>query len=145
MPTRYGTRALADARPVTGPGFPYVERLDGAGLIAVGKSSAPEFALLPTTEPLLYGPVRNPWALDRSAGGSSGGAAAAVAAGPGAPAHAADGGGSVPIPAACCGVVGLTPGTGRPLRPRHKNGKAPGRGRVGSFVVILVVGRVLKK
>src|SRR3546814_4087086 len=58
MPTRYGTRALADARPVTGPGFPYVERLDGAGLIAVGKSSAPEFALLPTTEPLLYGPVR---------------------------------------------------------------------------------------
>src|SRR3546814_17174093 len=96
MPTRYGTRALADARPVTGPGFPYVERLDGAGLIAVGKSSAPEFALLPTTEPLLYGPVRNPWALDRSAGGSSGGAAAAVAAGPGAAAPSGDGGGRPP-------------------------------------------------
>src|SRR3546814_17035226 len=113
MPTRYGTRALADARPVTGPGFPYVERLDGAGLIAVGKSSAPEFALLPTTEPLLYGPVRNPWALDRSAGGSSGGAAAAVAAGIVPLAHAAAGGGAIRIPAACCGGVGLKPGRGR--------------------------------
>src|SRR3546814_12604266 len=98
MPTRYGTRALADARPVTGPGFPYVERLDGAGLIAVGKSSALEFALLPTTEPLLYGPGRNPWAPDRSAGGSSGGAAAAGAAGLGPAVHGAGGGGGGRVP-----------------------------------------------
>ena len=90
-----------------------VRRYKRAGLIILGKTNTPEFGLMPTTEPRQHGPTRNPWDTSRTAGGSSGGSAAAVAAGMVAAAHANDGGGSIRVPAACCGVVGLKPTRGR--------------------------------
>jgi amidase len=84
-------------------------RFQRAGFVVCGKTNTPEFGILPTTEPRRFGASRNPWNINHSTGGSSGGSAAAVASGMVPVAHANDGGGSIRIPAACCGLVGLKP------------------------------------
>src|SRR5437868_8734588 len=98
-------------------------RFLATGVTIFGKSSTPEFGLMPTTEPRLFGPTRTPWNPEHSSGGSSGGAAAAVAARILPVAHASDGGGSIRIPASASGVFGLKPSRARnPLGPDRGEG-----------------------
>ena len=111
MPTRQGSRFIP-AVPSKHDSI-LTTRFRRAGFFPLGKTNVPEFGLVPTTESKLYGPSRNPFDLERSTGGSSGGSAAAVAAGVVPVAHANDGGGSIRIPASCCGLVGLKPTRGR--------------------------------
>ncbi len=108
-----GNVALREAMPVSEADTTLVSRFRAAGLVTLGRTNSPELGSLPVTEPVAYGPTRNPWDTDRVPGGSSGGAAAAVAAGMVPIAHASDGGGSIRIPASCCGLVGLKTSQGR--------------------------------
>ena len=119
VPTRLGSR-------LTGQGVPFPDdtdlmtRFKQAGLATLGRTSCPEFGFNASTEPLSNGPTRNPWDTSRSSGGSSGGSAALVAARALPVAHANDGGGSIRIPAAWCGLVGLKPTRGRtPVGPDY--------------------------
>jgi amidase/6-aminohexanoate-cyclic-dimer hydrolase len=106
-----------------------VERYKAAGLVLFGKTNTPEFGLTMTTEPAMYGPCRNPWNTDHSTGGSSGGAGAVVAARINPMANASDGGGSIRIPAAACGVFGM-----KPTRARNPSGPDRGEGWNGCSV-----------
>ena len=114
--TTNGSRSLGDWVPDVDSAP--VARLRAAGAIVVGKTNTPEFGMRPVTEPERFGPARNPWDPDLITGGSSGGSAAAVAAAMVPVAHGTDAGGSIRIPASCCGVVGLKPTRFRvPLGP----------------------------
>ena len=108
-----GNRLLQRITPPADHDSAFIGRLRATGAVIVGKTSTPEFGLVPYTEPELTGPTRNPWDLTRTPGGSSGGSGAAVAARLVPLATGGDGGGSIRIPAACCGLVGLKPTRGR--------------------------------
>lgn len=108
-----GMRFLRDADHHASRTDALARRFLDAGFVVLGRTNTPEIGLLPTTEPDSYGPTHNPWKTGHSPGGSSGGSAAAVASGMVAVAHANDGGGSIRIPASCCGLVGLKPTRGR--------------------------------
>jgi Asp-tRNA(Asn)/Glu-tRNA(Gln) amidotransferase A subunit family amidase len=111
VPTSAGSRLFATLPAAADNAI--VEAYRRAGLVVFGKTNTPEFGLEPVTEPELFGPCHNPWDVTRTPGGSSGGAAAAVAAGIVPAAHASDGGGSIRIPASCCGLFGMKPSRGR--------------------------------
>jgi len=111
VPMTQGCRALKDHIPDHDDEI--VVRLKKTGVIIIGKANTPEFGLLGITEPELFGPCRNPWNTDHTPGGSSGGSAAAVAAGIVPLAAGSDGGGSIRIPSACCGLFGFKPSRGR--------------------------------
>jgi amidase len=111
MPLTSGSNLFGDFEPAADAFL--VTRLRRAGFVIVGKTALPEFGIMSVCEPERHGPTANPWDLSRTPGGSSGGAAAAVAAGMIPLAHGNDGGGSIRIPAACCGLVGLKAARGR--------------------------------
>jgi amidase len=110
-PVTYGSHGAPEGVSELGEISP--DKLRDAGFILAGRTNTPEFGPITVTENLRYGPTRNPWDPDRTPGGSSGGAGAAVASGMFPIAHATDGGGSIRIPASCCGLVGLKVSRGR--------------------------------
>ncbi|MCY3925307.1 MAG: amidase family protein, partial [bacterium] len=112
-PCHLGTRVLRDIDYRASGDGNHVACLRRAGFTFPGRTNTPELGQVATTEPLAYGPTRNPWNSDRGPGGSSGGSAAAVAAGMVPVASGGDGGGSIRIPSAMCGLVGLKPSRGR--------------------------------
>lgn len=134
--TANGARLLKDARAADDSHL--VQRYRTAGLVIFGKTTTPEFSLAASTETSLTGATRNPWDTDRTAGGSSGGTAAAVAAGIVPAAHGSDGGGSIRIPASCCGLFGL-----KPTRARTPAGPLTGEGW-GSLSVAHVLTRSVR-
>jgi len=125
-PLSNGSKAYKAADYVSTEDTTLVARYKASGLISIGRSNSPEFGSVPVTEPEAWGATRNPWDLTRTSGGSSGGSAAAVATGIVPIAHASDGGGSIRIPASCCGLVGLKVSQGRismgPLRDESNLG-----------------------
>lgn len=120
QPISNGNLALKRENVICDADTTLVSRFRAAGLVIAGRTNSPELGSVPTTEPVAWGATHNPWDTGRSPGGSSGGAAAAVASGIVPFAHASDGGGSIRIPASCCGLIGLKPSQGRislgPLR-----------------------------
>ena len=112
-PFHMGIKAFKEADHRADRDSVITTRYRDAGFVIVGRTNTPELGLTATTEPLSHGPCRNPWNTDHGTGGSSGGAAAAVASGMLPAANASDGGGSIRIPAAMCGLVGLKPSRGR--------------------------------
>ena len=126
-PTSRGSRLLVNR--VQDNDTELVRRVRATGVSVLGKTNTPEFGLLPYTEPALWGPCRNPWALDRTPSGSSGGSAAAVAAGIVPMAGGGDGAGSIRMPASCCGLFGL-----KPTRARTPSGPERGEPWRGAAV-----------
>jgi amidase len=126
-PHTLGNQALKDADVRATTDSYLYESIRGAGFVTLGRTNTPELGGTITTEPVAFGPSRNPWDLDHSTGGSSGGSAAAVAAGMVPMAHASDGGGSIRVPASECGLVGL-----KPSRGRISHGPQTGEGWAGS-------------
>ena len=126
-----GNVALKEAAKIDTTDTTLVARFKATGLVIAGRTNTSEMGSLPTAQPLAWGPTRNPWGLDRTSGGSSGGAAAAVATGMVPFANASDGGGSIRIPASCCGLVGLKPSQGRTT-------VGPARAEVGLGVELCV-------
>ena len=128
FPSSGGSRLLADTRYARDSSI--VERLNAAGLVTFGRTTAPEGGVGPVTEAAVYGhPTRNPWDRSRTPGGSSGGAAAAVASGVVPAAHGSDGGGSIRIPASCCGLFGF-----KATRARVPDGPYAGEGWAGMAI-----------
>jgi amidase len=120
----WGMRSLVERGHRASVTTELARRYAAAGLVTIGRTNLPELAFgPPTTEPDAHGPCANPWALQRSVGGSSGGSAAVVAAGIVPAANASDGGGSLRIPAACCGLVGLKVSRGRITNAPHADGR----------------------
>ena len=112
-PESQGSRFLKNHKNTATATAELAKRIRAAGFINLGRTNTPEFATMTTTEPLVWGPTRNPWDVTRTPGGSSGGSGAAVASLMVPVAHGTDAGGSIRIPAAACGVVGLKPSRGR--------------------------------
>jgi amidase len=127
VPQTMGSKACKNYIPAQDSEL--VRRYKQAGLVILGKTNTPEFGLVGYTEPELHGPTRNPWNTDHTPGGSSGGSAAAVASGMVPLASANDGGGSIRIPASCCGLFGL-----KVTRGRTPNGPDPGKTWQGAVV-----------